>query len=181
MAWSTPLTAVANASLTEAQWNASVRDNLNETAPAKATSSSRPRSFWATGLNSIAQREVRQDTVNATETTGSGTYVDLATVGASVTITTGSNALVFNNCGLANAVVGVRSHCAFRVDTSSIGPDSNFAVFADADVAGKMHRACAVTLQTGLTAGSNTFKQNYAVSGAGTGSFGYRNLVVMAM
>jgi hypothetical protein len=29
MAWTTPLTAVANVALTAAQWNASVRDNLN--------------------------------------------------------------------------------------------------------------------------------------------------------
>jgi len=38
MAWFTPLAGVSTATLTAAQWNASVRDNLLETAPAKATS-----------------------------------------------------------------------------------------------------------------------------------------------
>ena len=54
MAWSAPMTAVANTVFTAAQFNQHVRDNLNETAPAKATASG--GYFVATGVNAIAQR-----------------------------------------------------------------------------------------------------------------------------
>ena len=69
MVWSTPLTAVANTPLTAAQWNASVRDNFNETAPAKATVGG--RIFASTGPNTIAEREVLADVVETAETTTS--------------------------------------------------------------------------------------------------------------
>ena len=38
MTWTAPMTAVAGAVYTAAQWNTSIRDNLNETAVAKALS-----------------------------------------------------------------------------------------------------------------------------------------------
>ncbi|GII42264.1 hypothetical protein [Planotetraspora phitsanulokensis] len=41
MAWSAPMTAVANSIFTTAAFNQYVRDNLLETAPAKATTGSR--------------------------------------------------------------------------------------------------------------------------------------------
>jgi hypothetical protein len=52
--WSAPMTAVANSTFTAAQFNQYVRDNLNETAPAKATSAG--SYFVADGVNSIAER-----------------------------------------------------------------------------------------------------------------------------
>ena len=54
MAWTAPMTAVANAVFTAAQFNTHVRDNLLETAPAKATTTG--GYFVATGTNTIVQR-----------------------------------------------------------------------------------------------------------------------------
>lgn len=53
MAWSAPATAVANTFLTAAFWNTQVRDNLLETAPAKAAAAG--DSFYATAANAIAR------------------------------------------------------------------------------------------------------------------------------
>lgn len=52
MAWTAPGTAVGNTLLTAAFWNTHVRDNMLETAPAKATQAG--QIFHATGPNVIA-------------------------------------------------------------------------------------------------------------------------------
>jgi hypothetical protein len=52
MAWTAPGTAVGNTLLTAAFWNTHVRDNLLETAPAKATAAG--QLFQATAPNAIA-------------------------------------------------------------------------------------------------------------------------------
>lgn len=53
MAWTAPATAVANTFLTAAFWNTQVRDNLLETAPAKAAVAG--DTFYATAANAIAR------------------------------------------------------------------------------------------------------------------------------
>ena len=68
MAWSAPMTAVANSTFTAAQFNQYVRDNLNETAPALATAAG--SYFAADGINSIAERRA----VTALEL-GTGTFL----------------------------------------------------------------------------------------------------------
>ena len=87
------MTAVANSVFTAAQFNQFVRDNLNETAPAKATTAG--SHFAGTGLNSIAERLTDTDLVATSQTTISTSYADLATVGPTVTATTGPYAIVF--------------------------------------------------------------------------------------
>src|SRR3712207_4741779 len=101
MAWATPLTAVSNAILSAAQWNASVRDNLNETGPAKATTAG--RILVTTGANGIAERAVSSATVSTSQTTTSTSYTDLATVGAAVAVTTGTQALALWNVQMASS------------------------------------------------------------------------------
>ena len=59
MAWSAPMTAVSGSVLTAAQFNTYVRDNLNETAPAKATAAG--QIFVSTAANAIAARLVNAD------------------------------------------------------------------------------------------------------------------------
>src|SRR5215217_4239281 len=98
MAWSTPLTAVDGAILTFGQWNASVRDNLLETAPAKATATG--TYFVGTGTNSIAQRTITEaNQVNSTTTT-STTYVNLDAGTPAVTVVTGTKAMVHSSARL---------------------------------------------------------------------------------
>jgi hypothetical protein len=84
MVWSTALTAVDNAILTASQYNASVRDNLLETAPAKATGAG--NWFTVSGVNQISERQIRSAAVSTAEQCTSAQYGDLDTVGPSVTV-----------------------------------------------------------------------------------------------
>ena len=100
MTWIAPMTAVAGSVFTAAQFNTFVRDLLNETAPAKATT---PGShFVATGTNQIAERIPAQASVNTSESTASTTFVNLTTPGPSVTVTTGSSALIVMSAEIHN-------------------------------------------------------------------------------
>ena len=178
MAWSTPLTAVANAALTAAQWNASVRDNLNETAPAKATAAG--QLFVSTGVNAIAARTPTGARVSTAETTASTTFAALATAGPIVTVTTGTQALVFMTAQMTNNTAN--GSCAMGFDVSgatTIAASNAEAMRHRAGGSVDDIRATAISL-TALTAGSNTFTAKYIVN-LGTGTFSERTLVVVPL
>jgi hypothetical protein len=176
MVWSTPLTAVANTPLTAAQWNASVRDNLNETAAAKATTAG--NIFVATGANSVAEREILDNIVETSETTTSTAYTSLATNGPLVTITTGAKALVFINASMSNSTANVGTWASWECTTSGIAAIDSRALYLQS-AAGNDMRAGVVSLNP-TTAGSNTFRMLYRVT-ANTGTFVRRRLQIMAL
>jgi hypothetical protein len=179
MAWSVPLTAVSNATLTAAQWNASVRDNLLETAPAKATTAT--GIFVATGSNAIAQRVPASDAIATNQTTTSTSYADLTTVGPQVTVTTGVAALVCFSGWLSNDTGGARALMSYSMSgaTTAAAQDLTSSSFQPAGSASGLYTASGrAYLHTGLTAGSTTFKAQYKVS-TGTGSFQQRTLSVI--
>lgn len=177
MAWSTPLTAVSNATLTAAQWNASVRDNLLETAAARATTAG--RIFVSTGVNTLAERQVGIASVIASEpTTTVGTPGDLATPGPAVTLTTGTTVIVILSSLIFNNTVAGTGQMALVVSgatTIAAAPENSmyYRSSAASDLA-QMSYAFPLT----VNAGSNTFTAKYAVS-AGTGTFGRRRLIVL--
>lgn len=178
MAWTTPMTATANSAFTAAQFNTHVRDNLLETAPAKATTAG--RHFVATGANAIAEREVKQAQVATAQTTTSSSYTDLATVGPSVTATTGTKALVWFAVQMSNNTSNVVTQCAVDVSgATTLAPDSSIDLYYDGLTGGNALRASVVHLYDNLTAGSNTFKVQYRVN-TGTGTFYDREIGVMA-
>jgi len=180
MAYSTPLTAVSNATLTAAQWNASVRDNLLETAPAKATAAG--RIFVTTGANAIAERVPSTNAVSATEGTTSTTYTDLTTVGPTVSVTTGTSALVAITSGMTQSAVG--GYCNVSVvisGASSIAAGTSVLNFRSGATNQQMV-ASHFSMMTGLTAGTNTFKMQYNAGAAGgTATFFNRQLVVIPL
>ena len=53
MAWTAPATVITGDLLTAALWNAQVRDDMLETAPAKATAAG--DTFYATAANALAR------------------------------------------------------------------------------------------------------------------------------
>ena len=138
MAWTAPMTAVDGAIFTAAQFNASIRDNFLETAPAKATAAN--GYFVATGANSIAQRFPASLAVNLLETTASATYGDLATFGPSVTVTTGTKALVIITAQVDNDTVGGTSLATVLVSGASSVPvsDDNSIGFEQDGAAGQL-------------------------------------------
>lgn len=212
MAWTTPLTAVSNATLTAAQWNATCRDNFLEMEPAKATgvveassassvsgrrcrrftTSSKQASaacmFHATGANAIAERSWEGylfNRVNSTETTSSTSYANVQTNGPSVTITTGTQALVFFGALMGNQTANAICYTSVGVtgastvaasDTWAIVDDGHSAASTDDNV----RRRSSFKMFTGLTAGDNTFTMKYRVN-TGTGNFNYRAIAVWAM
>ncbi len=181
MAWSTPLTAVSNATLTAAQWNASVRDNLLETAVAKATTAG---SFVVvSGANTLAERPCQSDTVTTSETTTSTSFVDLTTIGPRVTATTGDKALMLMAVQVANNGNGQASIAAWAVSgATSVAPDDDKSINIDqtGTDANQDMRAADVRRLTGLTPGSNVVTIQYRVTG-GTGTFRRRHLIVIGL
>lgn len=181
MAYSTPLTAVSNATLTAAQWNASVRDNILETAPAKATTAG--RIFVATGTNAIAERVISTAVVTTGESTSSTTPTDLTTSGPAVTATTGANALVFISCEINNNTSSAFSQAAYAVSSATtIAADITRGIELRAAAANQQVRMGIAHLETALTPGSNVFTMKYwASSGGGSGLFQNRRIIVMAL
>lgn len=178
MAWSTPLTAVSNATLTAAQWNASVRDNLAETAPAKATAAG--NFFVSTGANTIAQRIPVSDTINTSQTTTSTSFVDLSSL-PSVTTTSDTRIIVWFAAQMNNTVVGAES-------ITSVAVSGTTTTAADDDVSCDVQQPSSGTafiditssrvVRLTVTPGSNTYRLRYRVS-AGTGAFKRRTIVAL--
>lgn len=179
MAWSTPLTAVSNATLTAAQWNASVRDNLLETAAAKATTAG--RIFVSTGANAVAERVIDSATVPASQTTTSTTYASLLTAGPAVTVTTGTRALVFIQAFMSSNSIGQKSWAGVAVSgATTIAASDTTGIEFQVYGSNAEFRGTAATLFKTLNAGANTFTMQYRVS-AGTTTYGDREIIVVAL
>lgn len=175
MAWTAPKTFVSNTTLTAADLNTYLRDNLNETGAAKATADG--SYMISTGANAIVQRQGDRSTVITSQTTTSTSFTDLATVGPQVTVTTGTQALIMWGAQIENngTDFAIMSYGCTGATTFSAG-DSFALSHRDAAAAG---RACMQHVyETGLSAGSNTITLKYRVT-AGTGTFQRRRLVVL--
>ena len=175
MTWSAPMTAVAGSVFTAAQFNAFLRDNLNETAPAKATTEG--AHFAVSGTNEIAERLSTTANVLVSETTTSTTFTDLATVGPSVTVDTGPSALVIIHSSMDNSGTG-STRMAYDVSgASSISAADNRGIGVYG-TAGTGVITSGVVWHDDLTPGSNTFTAKYRVA-SGTGTFLSRRIVVV--
>lgn len=172
------MTAVANATFTAAQFNLYVRDNLNETAPAKASAAG--QIFVSTAANAIVARTPDQDTVATSQGTSSTSYTDLATVGPTVTVTTGVSAIVFLRANASNATATNVSSMCFAVSGASTvaAADSNSISLVNSGTAAG-NRFGAAFLVESLTPGSSTFQAKYKSSGATTATFADRQLAVI--
>lgn len=172
MAWTSPLTAVANAALTAAQWNASVRDNLNTTPAALASTDS--QWFVSTAANTVvARRPDFGNTVSTSQSTASTSFVDLTTVGPSLTITTGTRGLILWGCQLTNSSGAAFSYMSFT--GANVTASTSLAVQNAGTAA---IQAVYSLFLNGMTAGSNTFTAKYAVS-SGTGTWQDRRLQML--
>lgn len=170
------MTAVTGSVYTAAQFNTFVRDNLNETAPAKATTVG--GYFVTTTLNEIAERVGDRETIATQETTASTSFTDLATTGPTVTATTGALALVIFGCEQSNDGTGSTRTSVDVSGASVIGADDIRALTLSGVTAGAILQASHAVFYDDLTPGSNTFTMKYRVS-SGTGSFRRRRLIVL--
>ena len=179
MAWSSPMTAVAGATFTAAQFNQYVRDNLNSTAPALATAASQiPVS---TGANAIAMRTPATASVATSQSTTSSTYTDLTTPGPAITTTTGTIAIILFAAGIATNVTNSLTVCSVAVSgASSVAANDAWGTYVDGSAASNFSRVGVAHVFTGLTAGSNTFTMKYRV-GSNTGTFQNREINVIPL
>lgn len=178
MTWTAPFTAVANTPLTASQWNSGVRDNFNETAPAKATTAG--RIFVSTGVNSIAERDIPDATVSASQTTASTSYTDLGTIGPQITVTTGVKAIAFWTANVTNTTADEATLMSVTVSgATSISASDAVSLHLRGPVSPATQSAGKFKSYT-LNAWSNTFTCKYRVP-AGTGSWGERYLLIIAL
>lgn len=180
MAWTAPMTAVANAVFTAAQFNTHVRDNLLETSPAKATTAG--SMFITSQANSIAERIPTSNVVLANETTTSGSFVDLTTPGPIVTVDTGTSAMVWfaASGGASGGAVTARVSVAVSGATT-VAASSDWEFRVQTGTTNTFNRGVGMHTFTGLNAGSNVFTMKYTTSGATTTNFNQRELIVIPL
>lgn len=178
MAWSTPMTATSGSVFTAAQFNSSVRDNLLETLPAKVTAAG--QLGVATGANAIIARSCPSSIVSTSEGVVATSYGNISggTVGPTVTVTTGTFAFVILGCNMTNNTAGSASYMSYQVSgaTADLADDTR-ALYYEVAAANDLFASSRICFHS-LTGGSNTFQAKYRV-GAGTGTFGTRQLAVL--
>jgi hypothetical protein len=164
---------------TAAQFNLGtyVRDNLNETAPAKATAAG--QIFVSTAANAIAARTVNADFVATQETSTSTTYTNLATNGPAVTATTAASAIVAIYCNMSNTTNPVWMSYGITGATTAAENDNRAIQLQTA--AGGQRVGGTFFHSSILTAGTNVFTAKYRVSTSGTGTWSDRRLMVIPM
>ena len=160
--------------------NTHVRDNLRETAPFLATAGS--QLFVSTAANTLTARSFAGNGITTQQTTASTSFTDLASTGPTVTVTTGTNAIVIVNCEMSNATAGQEALADFAITGASArSASSATAITAVSSAADERYRIGVTQLfTTGVSAGSNTFQMKYRVTG-GTGTFLNRRLVILPL
>lgn len=205
MAWTTPATAVANTTLTAAFWNTQVRDNFLETSAATAQAAG--DIVFADAANSMGSRlaigAVSQRLVSdgaapvwranaRANDTGSDTFTNTAygplddqtsfpTSGVTVTLTTGTQALVAIAATVSNNTGGAVTFLSF--DTSGATTQAAAGARACWYESSNANDACHVSLTLlvqSLNAGSNTFKLAGRVS-SGTGTISFPQITALAL
>lgn len=115
------------------------------------------------------------------ETTGSATYVDLATVGPVVTVTTGANALLIFGAATSNNTGGQSTAMSVAISgATTLAASDAYNLQIVSPAAGNLTSASSSVLIPGLTPGVNTFTCKYRVS-ANTGTWANRSLVVFPL
>lgn len=183
MAWTTPIRFVSNTVLTAAQLNTTIRDNLLETMPAKATGG-RGEYFVTSDFHTIASRQlIARSVFNVVEKTRSSSYTDLATLGPTVSAVTGTNAVVFISAQVQKiAGSDTTSEAVFGVQVqgaSDIPPRDDDSAYVARQSNG-VTQFTQVIRFTDLTPGKNIFTMKYKVSGDGA-YFSRRTITLMPL
>lgn len=193
MSWTAPLTAVAGNSLTAAQFNTYVRDNLNETEVARAFFTG--NMLIANGSNSVRARSCFRDSQLSLGNRSSSSYGDLDdytctdgrnrsdNFGPAVTLTCNGSAVVWFSTRIGNSGSNP-TYASIKVENSVgdtlVSPSDAWAQSQDGtggqdNKYGVCHRFTALGSDN-----VRTFVMQYRTSG-GTGEWSNRELFVMAL
>ena len=134
---------------------------------------------WATvGPSTSAVSAMDSNYVYTYQSTSSTSYVGLTTA-SSVTLTTGTKALVIISAQSNNNTVGANQYMSFAISgATTTAASDNYSWNFRVSTASYGLTQTAV-LPVTLTAGSNTFTTQFRVD-AGTGQFGVRTITVLA-
>lgn len=179
MAWSSPPTFTSGNVLTAAQLNTLSAD-LNETAPAKATTGG--QMFVSTGANSIAARTPTYANISGgDQNTGSTSFVDLLTAGPSVTITTGTFAIVMYGAVLFSDTAAGYAEMTWQCSGATTIAAGTYATLRNVNesFANARMSFSKINFVAGLSSGSNTFTAKYRSLNTGTAIFNQRELMVL--
>lgn len=181
MAWTTPMTAVANTPMTASLYNTYIRDNLNQCAPALAGTAGDV--FVVQGANDIATVTPQFASVTTSESTTSTSYTDLSTSGPSVTFSSGvygQQAMVWIACDIDNNTANAQSVATVEVTGASTYSASitRCAIVRDALAANSPCGMMATYLFDPISRNrSVTFTMKYR-AGSGTATFANRRMFV---
>lgn len=195
MAWTAPRTWGATEVVTAALLNEQIRDNLNETMCAKA----RTRGGFFTTMHAldaegdpddesvthIVERKCASHRIATAESlsTPVSTFVDLATVGPTVTVETGQQALIFMSCTMMNNTTSRQSVMSWGITGATVREtyfDPISLIQDGAKQVGAPWNFSQADHMRGLVPGLNTFTCKYRIGG-GEATFKNRFLAVFPL
>jgi hypothetical protein len=131
---------------------------------------------WVTPASGAPASDTNR--VTTSQSTSSGSYTDLAT-SQSVTLTTGTKALVLITSGLEGPTSSATGNMSVAVSgASTVAANDQWCIREGGDLS---RRFGSSTLFTGLTAGSNTFTAKFRVSNGASFTFFNREIIVIDM
>jgi hypothetical protein len=174
------MTAVTGNVFTAALFNQHVRDNLLQTEAAVAST---PMGLLVTtGANNLAFRIPNVEFIGTYEATTTATYTDLTTFGPSISVTTGTKALVTIGAAVGNDTAGLGSRMSYEISgaTTLASSDTN-SYYAESGHADDGYQGTWTYINVALTAGLNLFSAKYrTTAGGGSSTFGHRIVGVVS-
>jgi hypothetical protein len=170
-----PGTTLGDVAYSSATANTNTRLAIGTTGQVLTVSGGVP--VWATAASGIPNSNV--SFVSGSQAVSGTSYVDLTTV-QSVTVTTGTKALVLFSSQFENGASSLEAYMSFGVTgaTTSAATDARAIKLYTGAFAwvGTLSQAFIIT---GLTAGSNTFTTKYRMQGGGSMGFSNRYISVI--
>ena len=152
------------------------------TAASSAGTSGQLLSSTGTGVQWVAAPAAgvvnANNYVATSESTTSTSYTSLAT-SSSVTLTTGTKALVIMSFGNGYISPNTTMYQSVVVSGATTLAAADYWSLAGLSNADSYPSGTAIIVLTGLTAGSNTFSARYRIGGSGQANFGQRQFLVM--
>lgn len=168
------MTAVAGSVFTAAQFNAHIRDNLNECPAAKALTPG--GYFTVSDSNQVAQRVYADGIVETSESTTSTSYTNLATAGPAVTVTSGPQLIIHTTADLVCNTAGQTARTTFNISGASSITENDIRALKNTSTT---NLRATVTTVMSVTPGVNTVTMVYRTSGTSTATFANRRLLVL--
>jgi hypothetical protein len=181
MAWTAPMTAVDTATFSANEFNTHVRDNLLQQGPAKVTATG--QYLMTAGFRELVAWNIEKDFQSGTVSTTNNSYEALSG-GPTVTVTTGSAAMVFFGCNIYNSSSNWQANASVAVSGATYVPASDkWRISWDGfnSGSGNACRFSSFHRFEHLNPGSHTFTMQYRNASANAGNFLNRTLIVMPM